>query len=51
MIAKLPGIHAGLRGNKVKLGAAPGKVHVFANGIRCCIGSPGQPARSGGRHR
>jgi alpha-glucoside transport system ATP-binding protein len=33
VIAKLPGIHAGLRGTKVTLGAAPGKVHVFANGV------------------
>ncbi|WP_238363809.1 ABC transporter ATP-binding protein [Mesobacterium pallidum] len=32
MIAKLPGIHAGLRGQTVKLGADPAKVHVFSGG-------------------
>jgi alpha-glucoside transport system ATP-binding protein len=32
VIAKLPGIHGGLRGTKVHLGAAPGKVHIFAGG-------------------
>ena len=32
VIAKLPGIHADLRGNTVKLNAQPSKVHVFANG-------------------
>jgi len=31
-IAKLPGIHTGLRGNTVRLTAAPEKVHVFADG-------------------
>ena len=33
VIAKLPGIHAGLRGQEVRLGAAPEKVHVFADGV------------------
>jgi alpha-glucoside transport system ATP-binding protein len=33
VIAKLPGIHADLRGKKVPLGAAPNKVHLFANGV------------------
>ncbi len=32
VIGKLPGIHASLRGNVVKLGASPDKVHVFHNG-------------------
>ena len=32
VIGKLPGIHAGLRGNSVRLGASPDKVHVFHNG-------------------
>ncbi len=32
VIAKLPGIHRELRGRDVKLGAVPGKVHLFANG-------------------
>ncbi|WP_439123433.1 ABC transporter ATP-binding protein [Marivita sp.] len=31
VIGKLPGIHAGLRGNSVRLGASPDKVHVFHN--------------------
>ncbi|MGH1329389.1 MAG: ABC transporter ATP-binding protein [Paracoccaceae bacterium] len=32
VIGKLPGIHDGLRGQSVKLTAAPEKVHLFANG-------------------
>ncbi len=32
VIAKLPGIHSGLRGTEVKLGAVPEKVHLFADG-------------------
>jgi alpha-glucoside transport system ATP-binding protein len=32
VIGKLPGIHAELRGESVKLGATPDKVHVFHNG-------------------
>ncbi len=32
VIAKLPGIHAGLRGNEVRLTADPGKVHLFHEG-------------------
>ncbi len=32
VIAKLPGIHSGLRGKEVKLGAVPDKVHIFADG-------------------
>ncbi|MDP4993254.1 MAG: sn-glycerol-3-phosphate ABC transporter ATP-binding protein UgpC [Marivita lacus] len=32
VIGKLPGIHAGLRGKPVKLGASPNKVHVFHDG-------------------
>ena len=32
VIAKLPGIHAGLRDRTVRLGADPSKVHVFSNG-------------------
>ncbi len=32
VIGKLPGIHGDLRGNQVKLTAAPNKVHLFANG-------------------
>jgi alpha-glucoside transport system ATP-binding protein len=32
MIAKLSGIHADLRGRRVRLTAAPGKVHVFHKG-------------------
>ena len=31
-IAKLPGIHAGLRGSTVRLAADPAKVHIFSNG-------------------
>ena len=33
VIGKLPGIHAGLRGKSVKLGASPDKVHVFHDGV------------------
>ena len=33
VIGKLPGIHAGLRGSSVRLGASPDKVHVFHNGV------------------
>jgi alpha-glucoside transport system ATP-binding protein len=33
VIAKLPGIHAGLRGQPVRLSAAPEKVHLFADGV------------------
>ena len=33
VIGKLPGIHAGLRGKSVKLGASPDKVHVFHGGV------------------
>ena len=32
VIAKLAGIHAGLRGREVRLAAAPTKVHLFADG-------------------
>jgi len=32
VVAKLPGIHADLRHQTVRLGADPRKVHVFANG-------------------
>jgi alpha-glucoside transport system ATP-binding protein len=32
VIGKLPGIHADLRGNSVKLGATPDKVHIFHEG-------------------
>ncbi|MCH2094214.1 MAG: sn-glycerol-3-phosphate ABC transporter ATP-binding protein UgpC [Rhodobacteraceae bacterium] len=32
VIAKLPGIHVGLRGTVVRLTAKPSKVHVFSNG-------------------
>ena len=32
LLAKLPGIHAGLRGKNVRLAADPGKVHLFADG-------------------
>ena len=32
VIAKLPGIHADLRGKEVRLTADPAKVHIFANG-------------------
>jgi alpha-glucoside transport system ATP-binding protein len=32
LVAKLPGIHRGLRHNTVKLTADPAKVHLFANG-------------------
>ncbi|MEM9476091.1 MAG: sn-glycerol-3-phosphate ABC transporter ATP-binding protein UgpC [Pseudomonadota bacterium] len=32
VLAKLQGIHKDLRGQDVKLGADPGKVHLFANG-------------------
>jgi len=32
VIAKLPGIHGGLKGHKVRLTAEPGKVHLFADG-------------------
>ena len=33
MVAKLPGIHTGLRGNSVKLTAEPPKIHVFYEGV------------------
>ncbi len=33
MIAKLPGIHKGLRGETVRLGADPSKVHIFHQGV------------------
>jgi alpha-glucoside transport system ATP-binding protein len=33
VVAKLPGIHADLRRSKVALGAAPNKVHLFADGV------------------
>ncbi|KMK67425.1 ABC transporter ATP-binding protein [Puniceibacterium sp. IMCC21224] len=33
IIGKLPGIHSGLRGTSVKLGAVPEKVHLFHKGI------------------
>ncbi|MFN4057721.1 MAG: ABC transporter ATP-binding protein [Roseinatronobacter sp.] len=33
ILAKLAGIHAGLRGKSVKLTADPAKVHLFANGV------------------
>ena len=32
MLAKLPGIHQGLRGNTVRVGASPQKVQIFHNG-------------------
>lgn len=32
IIAKLPGIHHGVRGNVMRLNAEPSKVHLFANG-------------------
>ena len=32
VIAKLPGIHSDLRGQTVKLTAAPEKVHLFMDG-------------------
>jgi alpha-glucoside transport system ATP-binding protein len=32
LIAKLPGIHGGLRGQRVRLFARPDKVHLFHNG-------------------
>jgi alpha-glucoside transport system ATP-binding protein len=32
VIAKLPGIHADLRGRNVRLKADPRKVHLFSNG-------------------
>ncbi len=32
VLAKLPGIHADLKKKEVRLNAAPGKVHLFANG-------------------
>ncbi|WP_226780816.1 ABC transporter ATP-binding protein [Oceaniglobus trochenteri] len=32
VLGKLPGIHSDLRGNTVKLGATPDKVHVFRDG-------------------
>ena len=31
-VAKLPGIHNGLRGTHVRLYATPDKVHLFSNG-------------------
>ena len=33
VLAKLPGIHTGLRGNTVKLTAEPPKIHVFHEGV------------------
>ncbi|SLN64673.1 Maltose/maltodextrin import ATP-binding protein MalK [Aquimixticola soesokkakensis] len=33
LIAKLPGIHAGLRGKRVDLSAASDKLHLFADGL------------------
>jgi len=33
VIAKLPGIHTGLRGKTLRLTADPAKVHVFRNGV------------------
>ena len=33
VIAKLAGVHKDLRGNEVRLGADPSKVHVFKEGI------------------
>ncbi len=33
VVAKLPGVHRDLRGQTVRLGAAPDKVHLFKNGI------------------
>jgi len=32
VIAKLPGIHRGVRGNALRMTAEPAKVHLFANG-------------------
>jgi len=33
VIGKLPGIHADLRGQSVRMAAAPEKVQIFANGV------------------
>lgn len=33
VIAKLPGIHQGLRGQEVSLVADPSKLHMFADGL------------------
>ncbi|WP_102224652.1 ABC transporter ATP-binding protein [Acidimangrovimonas sediminis] len=33
VIAKLPGIHTGLRGRSLKITADPAKIHLFANGV------------------
>ena len=33
VLAKLPGIHTGLRGNTVRLTAEPAKIHVFHEGV------------------
>jgi alpha-glucoside transport system ATP-binding protein len=33
VLAKLPGIHTGLRGNTVKLTAKPPKIHIFHEGV------------------
>ncbi|MBY6005887.1 sn-glycerol-3-phosphate ABC transporter ATP-binding protein UgpC [Salipiger bermudensis] len=33
VIAKLPGIHKGLRGSEVRLSAEPAKVHLFTDGV------------------
>ena len=33
VLAKLPGIHTGLRGNTVKLTAEPPKIHIFHEGV------------------
>jgi alpha-glucoside transport system ATP-binding protein len=33
VLAKLPGIHAEVRGRTIRLGADPAKVHLFRNGV------------------
>ena len=33
VLARLPGIHTGLRGNTVKLTAEPPRIHVFHEGV------------------
>jgi alpha-glucoside transport system ATP-binding protein len=33
VLAKLPGIHADVRGQTIRLAADPAKVHIFRNGV------------------
>jgi alpha-glucoside transport system ATP-binding protein len=33
VLAKLPGIHADVRGQPIRLSADPSKVHIFRNGV------------------